>query len=185
MCPPQVLLLEVQILLDPPIGVLGSLDDSVLVQLENVEIGAATMSSCDQDNKTGQHESSTGSRSVVSFVVSKWAILRLLALVYWMAFMSAWNQNVGLIGSRGLQPAIAHCQRVHEEMEFDANRGFWQHPILFWWIPLTDATLDGVATAGVLLASLRLLGIQKIRCRIVTRGGLVASSLVVALLLLL
>lgn len=44
-----------------------------------------------------------------SHSISKFAILRLMGIIYWFAFFwGAWNQNHGLMGSMGLRHAGVH-----------------------------------------------------------------------------
>ncbi|CAB9498897.1 Lipase maturation factor 1 [Seminavis robusta] len=96
-----------------------------------------------------------------SFQVTRWAIFRLLGFVYWVAFMSAWNQNLGLMGSDGLEPAHDYWRRFQEHLEFPtAWQGFLEAPSLFWWIPLNDLHLNGVAMVGALLSTLIWTGIH-------------------------
>ena len=94
-----------------------------------------------------------------TYHVAKWVILRLLGMVYFMAFLGARNQNVALMGEDGLVPASPYVSRMRSSYEsnFDAFRS---HPTLFWWIPLTDANLDGFATAGLVLSLLLTVGID-------------------------
>eukprot|EP00429_Kryptoperidinium_foliaceum_P023748 CAMPEP_0176130948 /NCGR_PEP_ID=MMETSP0120_2-20121206/66275_1 /TAXON_ID=160619 /ORGANISM="Kryptoperidinium foliaceum, Strain CCMP 1326" /LENGTH=82 /DNA_ID=CAMNT_0017466283 /DNA_START=12 /DNA_END=257 /DNA_ORIENTATION=- len=41
----------------------------------------------------------------VSWTTTKWSILRLTGMIYLIAFLGAYYQNPGLMGSQGLQPA--------------------------------------------------------------------------------
>ena len=60
-----------------------------------------------------------------SYHVAKWAILRLLGVVYWFAFLGAYYQNDGLIGQFGLQPtSMAPLERRF----VSSWKGFVQHP---------------------------------------------------------
>ena len=94
-----------------------------------------------------------------TYHVAKWLILRLLGMVYFVAFLGAYNQNVALMGEDGLVPAAPYLSRMRSNYDsnFDA---FWSHPTLFWWIPLTDANLDGFAIAGLFLSFLLTIGID-------------------------
>ena len=111
--------------------------------------------------------------NTISFVVAKWAILRLLALVYCVAFVSAWNQNGGLLGRDGLLPAELHWKqkkmttRKSTTSLDDTWQQFLQEPCLFWYIPMNDMTLDGVALAGVVVSSQCLMGIYVSWCSLV------------------
>ena len=94
-----------------------------------------------------------------TYQVAKWLILRLLGMVYFVAFLGAYNQNVALMGEDGLVPAAPYISRMRSNYDsnFDA---FWSHPTLFWWIPLTDANLDGFAIAGLILSFQLTIGID-------------------------
>lgn len=95
----------------------------------------------------------------MTFVVTKWAILRLLAYVYFVAFFAAWNQNRGLMGQNGLQPAMDYWPRLQAHLDTSPWHGFLQYPSLFWWIPLGDSTMDGVAMLGMVVSFLALTGV--------------------------
>lgn len=102
-------------------------------------------------------------KSNVSFRVAKWAIMRLLGFVYFIAFLGALNQNKGLMGTRGLVPSEQYMQ--HLQNSFSSSwEGFREHPTLFWWIPLTDANMDLVAFIGILLSILVVLGLNSWLC---------------------
>eukprot|EP00566_Odontella_aurita_P026167 CAMPEP_0113587252 /NCGR_PEP_ID=MMETSP0015_2-20120614/34789_1 /TAXON_ID=2838 /ORGANISM="Odontella" /LENGTH=179 /DNA_ID=CAMNT_0000492859 /DNA_START=417 /DNA_END=953 /DNA_ORIENTATION=- /assembly_acc=CAM_ASM_000160 len=98
-----------------------------------------------------------------SFLVAKWAILRLIGLVYAFAFLGAYFQNRGLMGSGGLSPADAYMASLRSRFP-DNGRGridgFLSHPTLFWWLDLTDDILDIVALAGLGLSALVTLGLN-------------------------
>eukprot|EP00591_Stephanopyxis_turris_P012213 CAMPEP_0195528366 /NCGR_PEP_ID=MMETSP0794_2-20130614/30478_1 /TAXON_ID=515487 /ORGANISM="Stephanopyxis turris, Strain CCMP 815" /LENGTH=61 /DNA_ID=CAMNT_0040659489 /DNA_START=62 /DNA_END=243 /DNA_ORIENTATION=+ len=49
-----------------------------------------------------------------TFLMAKWAILRLTGLIYLIAFLGASYQNPGLIGSNGLAPATQHMDRLRK-----------------------------------------------------------------------
>ena len=100
----------------------------------------------------------------LSFVTTRWAILRCLALIYWVAFTAAWNQNLGLIGEHGLQPAADYWTSLTEYYYKEVGKtaawqGFLQHPCLFWWVPLSDATLNGISFMGIIIAGLATTGL--------------------------
>ena len=94
-----------------------------------------------------------------TYHVAKWVILRLLGMVYFVAFLGAYNQNVALMGEDGLVPASPYMSRMRSN--YDSNLdAFRSHPTLFWWIPLTDTNLDGFAIAGLILSFLLTVGID-------------------------
>ena len=95
----------------------------------------------------------------LSYTTAKWCILRLLASVYLVAFLGAWYQNRGLMGENGLQPASEWFDRLRS-MHSSPWNGFFQHPTLFWWIPINDTTTDGTSLVGAFLSLLVLVGVD-------------------------
>ena len=95
-----------------------------------------------------------------TYQTAKWAILRLLGTVYFVAFLGAWYQNRGLLGSHGLQPAVHYMNRLRDANTGNsAWNGFLHHPTLFWWIDTRsdsfvsfDTAMDGMALCGCLLS---------------------------------
>ena len=116
----------------------------------------------DVDSEKAVNEDSN-ENSDASFRVAKWAILRMLGMVYLMAFLGALFQNRGLIGMNGLEPASEFMTRLQRSVA-SPWQGFRSHPTLFWWLPLTDHNMDLVAIMGVLLSSLVLLGLNSWLC---------------------
>ncbi len=91
-----------------------------------------------------------------SYWLTRFLILRLLGLVYLIAFLAAANQIVPLVGEHGLLPARLFLERV--AAHFGSNLdGFFQMPSLFW-IHLSDRFLVFAAWAGAALSALVLLG---------------------------
>lgn len=76
--------------------------------------------------------------------------LRLLALVYLVAFVSLGLQITGLAGADGILPFSAQLQ--HLEAEYGAER-FLVSPNLFWF-SASDLALQGVAIAGAVFSVL-------------------------------
>mmetsp|Transcript_6789 Transcript_6789/g.13862 ORF Transcript_6789/g.13862 Transcript_6789/m.13862 type:complete len:594 (-) Transcript_6789:101-1882(-) len=99
-----------------------------------------------------------------SFLVTKFAILRLVGFVYFIAFYGAYRQNPGLMGSNGLLPAHSHFDRLRSQFQ-NPIRGFLTHPSIFWFIldssaSVEDWHMDAVAIAGMALSSLVVLGLD-------------------------
>ena len=89
------------------------------------------------------------------FVLSRWLTLRGLGVVSGVAFASFGVQVGGLIGSRGILPAVeslALLERWHE------GARFVRAPTLFW-LGASDRALEGVCTAGVALSALLVAGV--------------------------
>src|SRR5882724_10748581 len=82
-------------------------------------------------------------------VLSAWLFLRLLGLIYFVAFLSLAVQIKGLIGSRGILPAIEFIAR---RKRFGMGR-FHRDPTVFW-IDSSDNFLVGMSWIGVALSIL-------------------------------
>src|SRR5262245_22351880 len=94
-----------------------------------------------------------------SYWLSRFLFERALALIYLVAFLSAVNQFVPLLGERGLQPVA----RFTEAVPFRAS------PSLFYlW--QTNAAFRTAAWAGIILACLILVGLPQ-------RYGALAAAL--------
>src|SRR5207249_70022 len=92
--------------------------------------------------------------------LSRWLFLRLLGLVYLIAFASLWVQIEGLIGSRGVQPVSRFLPAVQK-----AYTQEWLHeaPTLCW-LDTGDRFLNQLCAAGVLLSCLVVAGVAPAPC---------------------
>lgn len=85
------------------------------------------------------------------FGFSAWLFLRLLAVIYLIAFASAWSQLAGLIGPHGLMPAQEYFDAVHRNY---GARAYTLLPTLCWVFGggkfLTVLCAGGVALSGLL-----------------------------------
>jgi hypothetical protein len=88
-------------------------------------------------------------------LLTRWLFLRLLGLVYFIAFVSLWVQVGGLIGSRGILPAADFLQAVHAQI---GTESYYLLPTLFWF-NAGDTALQLVCGGGVLLSLLLVAGI--------------------------
>ncbi len=91
-----------------------------------------------------------------SYVLVRFALLRLLGLVYLVAFLVTLLQFRPLIGSDGLEPAGLFLQRVRAV--FGPGKAVWKLPTLFW-IDSSDRAIAIVACVGVALALAVLVGV--------------------------
>jgi lipase maturation factor 1 len=91
------------------------------------------------------------------FALTQWIFIRLLAIIYAIAFGSLIGQVRGLLGSRGILPIADYLKAVTEGA--GAMRYFYV-PTVFW-MNASDAALLGVCWAGVAIAALVLLGFFK------------------------
>jgi hypothetical protein len=90
-----------------------------------------------------------------TYARATWLFLRLLGVVYLVAFWSLWTQILGLIGHSGIAPA----DRL---MEAAASLGgsdrFWLFPTLTW-ISVSDASLRTLCAGGVVLSFVLIAGV--------------------------
>jgi lipase maturation factor len=92
-----------------------------------------------------------------AYVLSRWLFLRLLGVVYLVAFLSLLSQITGLVGEQGLLPAQAFLQRAHAALGGAAYRLF---PTVCW-LGASDAMLRGLCWGGVLLALMLIAGLAQ------------------------
>jgi len=87
--------------------------------------------------------------------LTRWLFLRLLGVVYLVAFASLAVQITGLVGEHGLLPAGEFLAWAHSNYASDA---FWMLPTVFW-IGSGDLALQTVTWSGVLLSLLLVVGV--------------------------
>lgn len=84
-----------------------------------------------------------------TFFIARWVFLRVLGVVYLIAFLSLLVQIRGLIGHRGILPAGEYLTAVRENVTgSDRYRMF---PTVFW-LSASDAALVGTCVVGVVLS---------------------------------
>jgi hypothetical protein len=83
-------------------------------------------------------------------------ILRLLGLVYFIAFLCLANQVLPLIGKEGLLPAELYLREIETSLG-SRWEAFCRFPSLFW-VDVSDALLVSMSWAGVVLSLPVLLG---------------------------
>ena len=92
-----------------------------------------------------------------TYWLARFAILRLLGLIYFIAFVAFINQGIPLLGENGLLPVGSFLERVSQHFGSP-----WQAvlklPTVFW-LKHSDGFLLGVAWAGALLSLPVLLGL--------------------------
>jgi predicted DCC family thiol-disulfide oxidoreductase YuxK len=92
--------------------------------------------------------------------LTAWIAIRLLALVYLAAFVSAWLQMPGLAGSHGILPAADYLRALHARY---GSLALWAAPTL-GWISASDGFLLALCGAGALLSVLLAVGAAPIVC---------------------
>lgn len=85
-----------------------------------------------------------------SFVLVRTLVLRLLGLVYFVAFVSAMRQAPALIGEHGLLPARAWLELVRRTS--GSRLGAMVHLPSLFWIDASDGTLVALSALGALLS---------------------------------
>src|SRR5438552_1239167 len=93
-----------------------------------------------------------------SCFLSRWLFLRLIGIIYLIAFVSLWSQIDGLVGHNGILPVADH---------FSA-RGGPLGPERYWWLPTlcwfnaSDEFLHFQCAAGVVFSLLLIVGLAPI-----------------------
>jgi len=78
------------------------------------------------------------------FRFARRAFVRLVGLVFLIAFVSFGLQGMGLLGSEGILPAETHWSYLTDR----SDGGVFDHPSIFWLFAPTDAVLQGVWITG-------------------------------------
>src|SRR2546423_5387535 len=89
------------------------------------------------------------------YLLSRWLFLRLLGVVYFVAFVSLMVQVPGLVGEHGILPAGAFLQRAHALYGSAAYRLF---PTVCW-LGSSDGMLRLLCWGGAALALLLIAGV--------------------------
>src|SRR6185503_6689894 len=79
--------------------------------------------------------------------LSRFVVLRLLGLIYLMAFLTLFCQGPALLGPHGLLPIDSFLVDVAGEAGSRAA-GFWQLPSLFW-LGASDGALRAAGLVGI------------------------------------
>src|SRR5207245_9546860 len=106
------------------------------------------------DHPPAAGETSTGGPT---YVLSRWLFLRLLGLVYLIAFVSLALQVTGLVGEHGILPATAFLERTRALYGGAAYRLF---PTVCW-LGAGDGTLRLLCWGGGALALLVMAGVAQ------------------------
>jgi len=95
-----------------------------------------------------------------NFVLTRWVLLRAMALIYLMAFVSLAVQVTGLLGPDGILPANQLLVAVKNHM---GSSSYWFFPTLCW-LNASNGFLLFLTWGGAALALLLLLGIAPAIC---------------------
>lgn len=91
-----------------------------------------------------------------TYLLTRWCILRLLGVIYAVAFLVAANQIVPLIGAHGLTPLPLFVSRVHDALGSNVA-AFLRLPSIFWF-NYSDTALVAAAWIGFGLSLLVVAG---------------------------
>ncbi len=92
-----------------------------------------------------------------TYAVGTFLFLRVLGLIYGIAFASYLVQVPGLSGSGGIMPVELIFPQT---LEAAGTRAYWQLPSLVWLSP-TEAMLTGLSVAGLVFSALLIAGIAQ------------------------
>src|SRR5437870_2898337 len=93
-----------------------------------------------------------------SYLVSRWLFVRLLGVIYFIAFVSLAVQITGLVGEHGILPARGYLERAHALYGVAAYRLF---PTVCWLLGAGDGVLRAVCWSGAVLALLVVAGVAQ------------------------
>ncbi len=88
-------------------------------------------------------------------LLTRWVFLRLLGIIYLVAFVSLWLQIDGLIGAQGILPVADHLKALSGRL--GAER-YWWFPT-FCWLNPSDGCLQFQCAAGVVFSLLLMAGV--------------------------
>jgi len=93
-----------------------------------------------------------------TYCISRQWFLRLLAVIYLIAFLSFRVQVPGLIGKNGIVPAVETLAAYQKHF---GDGAFWKLPTIAWWASSDEAILR-MCDGGVVLSLLLLYGVAPI-----------------------
>lgn len=114
------------------------------------------MSSVYHNKRTGFFQTN----AAPTYWLSRFMILRLLGIVYAIAFLVAINQIIPLIGHDGLTPADLSLRDIGRSLG-STTAGFFRLPSVFWWFHSDQSFLIGAWT-GFLLSLIVVAGFANV-----------------------
>jgi hypothetical protein len=90
------------------------------------------------------------------YLATRWIFLRVLGVIYFIAFTSFSVQVVGLIGKNGILPARTFLDIAKKAL---GRKSYLYYPTLAW-IHCSDTALKSLCLAGIILSILLALGLQ-------------------------
>ena len=83
-----------------------------------------------------------------SYFVSRALFLKLLGVIYFVAFASLWSQILGLVGSNGILPAAPYLEAIRH---YTGPERYWLFPTLCW-LHTSDGFLQSLCAGGTFLS---------------------------------
>jgi hypothetical protein len=98
-----------------------------------------------------------------SYVLVRWVFLRLLGVVYLIAFLSLGSQLDGLVGSRGILPARETMREARQQFD-EQGVGARRYLVLptLAWVSSSDGFLRGLWVGGAVLAVALIVGVAPV-----------------------
>ena len=87
-----------------------------------------------------ENQSSLSNSDKPTYWLTRFMILRLLGIIYAVAFLVAINEIIPLIGSDGLTPVDIFLKQVSKALG-SSSKGFLRLPSIFWWFHSDQALL--------------------------------------------
>jgi hypothetical protein len=101
---------------------------------------------------------STLQRERSGCLLARWLFLRLIGIIYLVAFVSLWTQIDGLVGHDGILPVPEHLKAASEQLGVER---YWWLPT-FCWLTRSDAFLNFQCAAGVVFSLFLVLGVAPV-----------------------
>ena len=97
--------------------------------------------------------SAMAGKGVGSYWITRVIFLRLLGLIYFVAFLVAWNQNGVLIGEKGLTPSTSYLKDKSSLNFMSKIRSLNSMPSIFLFMSPSEYNLRVISGFGLLLSS--------------------------------
>jgi len=91
---------------------------------------------------------------IPSYHISRWLFLKLLGIIYFIAFTSFWVQWEGLVGENGILPVTEFFKQIGNR--YGAS-SFWYAPSLKWFITGFSG-MNFICISGMILSILQIFG---------------------------
>lgn len=101
---------------------------------------------------------STSLATTPTWYTTQAVLLQSLGFIYFVAFLSAYYQNEGLMGEHGLMPAKEYWDAIRQKHSSSSALTWWQqfqqYPCIFWWTELNDWSMRSLTLVGLTMSAL-------------------------------